>query len=69
MMRIIKHGEMKGDTAECGYCGCVFMYTKDEVNKIYNVTDSFDRKSVSAWYKKTTMCPECKFEIALEATR
>lgn len=54
MIKIIKYGTR--EVTKCDSCGCEFSYEEEDI-KLF----------VSA--KRAVICPQCKKEIILEATR
>lgn len=61
MIEIIEFGKRK--TAECKECGCKFKYD-DDID-----TQNVCLTSNPPQYKKFINCPQCNYEIVLEATR
>ena len=68
MIKIIKEGTKKKCT--CDECGCLFSYDIEDIchRENYRNEDCYVNGAKEG-HKKLIICPQCKCEIVLEATR
>lgn len=65
MITIIKEGTKK--EATCNKCGCVFSYENEDIQHAGAALQRIGHPTI--YENEFVECPQCKYRIALKATR